>query len=228
MGTSAYYLYIPDFLLRHGHSAITASFVASATGAGSAISRFLTGVASSDERVDIRLLYLGSHVLTGLTVVLVPWLAGSAVAQLALGVMFGLYSGIMWSAYSPLLLQLLGVQRLATAAGVFLFMFGVAYLGGGPAAGWLYTTVDNLNYIFHFSGKFCGLPATAIAVSFAAAETTTATPAAAAAAAALVSKKDDDNADDHDDDDDDKEDDDEEEKKAGEGGGGGGGDDYKG
>ena len=67
--------------------------------------------------------------------------------------MFGSYTGATWTSYCPLLLQLLGVERVATGVGLYLMMMGVGYLAGPPAAAAVYTSSLDYNTVFYFAGK---------------------------------------------------------------------------
>ena len=152
-GLACYYLYLPDFLLHSGYAALTASFVLSATGVGSIPSRLLTGVASNDANIDTVTFFFGIHALAAVATFVAPFAVGSLVAELVLAVLFGVYTGAVWASYSPLLLELLGVRRVATGVGLYLFTMGVGYMAGPPIAGHIYTSSSNFHHIFYFTSK---------------------------------------------------------------------------
>ena len=155
-GLACYYLYLPAFLLHSRYDALTASFVLSATGMGSIPSRLLTGVASNDAKIDTVTFFFGIHALAAVAALAVPFAVDSVAAQLVLAVLFGVYTGAVWASYSPLLLELLGVCRVATGVGLYLFTMGVGYIGGPPLAAHIYTSSGNFHHVFYFTGQ-CGV-----------------------------------------------------------------------
>jgi hypothetical protein len=65
---------------------------------------------------------------------------------------FGMYTGAAWASYSPLLLELLGVGRVATGVGLYLFTMGLGYLAGPPLAAAIYTATHQFHHVFYFTG----------------------------------------------------------------------------
>ncbi|XP_076450290.1 uncharacterized protein LOC143286561 isoform X2 [Babylonia areolata] len=148
---SCYYIYLPDFLLHNRYDHLTASFVLSATGMGSIPARLMTGVASNDPSIETTTFFFGIHALAAVVTLLVPFMAEWVVGQMVLAVLFGVYTGAVWACYSPFLLELLGIRRVADGVGLYLFTMGVGSLAGPPLAGSLYTASGDFHLVFYFT-----------------------------------------------------------------------------
>ncbi|XP_070200170.1 monocarboxylate transporter 13-like [Littorina saxatilis] len=164
-GLACYYLYLPDFLLHSNYDAMTASFVLSATGMGSIPSRLLTGGATNDDNIDATTFFFGIHAMAAVATLLVPFTVGSVVSQMVLAVVFGVYTGAAWASYSPLLLEFLGVWRVANGVGLYLFTMGVGYVAGPPLAASLYTYSRNFHHVFYFTAAMFALASAASMLS---------------------------------------------------------------
>ncbi|KAL8620292.1 hypothetical protein ACOMHN_044971 [Nucella lapillus] len=162
---ACYYIYLPDFLLRNHYDHLTASFVLSATGMGSIPARLLTGVASNDVNIESTTFFFGIHALAAVATFLVPCTVNSVAAQMILAVLFGIYTGSVWASYSPFLLELLGVRRVADGVGLYLFTMGIGYISGPPLAGNIYTLSNNFHHVFYYTGAMFAVASAATMMS---------------------------------------------------------------
>ena len=114
---------------------MSASFSLSIAGIGSLISRILVGWAAADEHIDEKTLYFGSLGITGVATILLPLYGSGIAAQVFYPLIFGVYTGGVYTLVNPITVELVGVHRLATAFGFQNLVSGIGVLIGPPIAG---------------------------------------------------------------------------------------------
>ncbi|KAK7475273.1 hypothetical protein BaRGS_00033504 [Batillaria attramentaria] len=128
---------LPTYTIRlSGLSAIEASFAASMSGVGTVVSRLLGGVLAHDRRVGNLLLYCGFLGVEAFAALVAPPLLTSGQAgAYTYCLLVGLYTGAPISLFSPLTVNVIGLEKSATGLGLNFFAQGVGALIGAPVIG---------------------------------------------------------------------------------------------
>ncbi|XP_033758327.1 monocarboxylate transporter 4-like [Pecten maximus] len=129
------YVHFVRYAIEMGASALNSSFLLSVTGVCDCVSRVLTGVAANDEYIDEIVMYFGTFGLLGISTLIFPLYGSTYGGQLTYAMFLGLYSGCCYSIMNTLIIQLVGVEKLATGYGTCMFFSGAGALIGPPAAG---------------------------------------------------------------------------------------------
>ncbi|NXP50697.1 MOT5 protein, partial [Heliornis fulica] len=138
-----------------GISSMEASYLISAAGIIETVSQLLSGwVADQNwtKKYHYHAAYLG---LVGITNLLCP-LAATFPLLMAYAVAFALFCGGFMALVLPVLVDLVGVQKLHSYLGFASFFAGIAAVGGPPLAGWLYDYTQTYVCSFLFAGA-CAL-----------------------------------------------------------------------
>nr|KAG5688685.1 hypothetical protein BaRGS_014396 [Batillaria attramentaria] len=134
---------LPTYTIRlSGLSAIEASFAASMSGVGTVVSRLLGGVLAHDRRVGNLLLYCGFLGVEAFAALVAPPLLTSGAYTYCL--LVGLYTGAPISLFSPLTVNVIGLEKSATGLGLNFFAQGVGALIGAPVIAPLASAVINM------------------------------------------------------------------------------------
>ncbi|XP_046545777.1 monocarboxylate transporter 12-like [Haliotis rubra] len=152
LGSSAEYLFLPDYFIKQGATFQDASLVISMSGIGSVISRILTGIASGDQKIGGAILHTSTASIMALFTLFVPLFQSSSYLQILFGFFLGLYTGGIWVLMNTLTLDILGLQNFATGVGVVMFFCGTGYLIGPPIAGAILEASGDYYNVFLFSG----------------------------------------------------------------------------
>ncbi|XP_071086601.1 monocarboxylate transporter 12-like [Haliotis cracherodii] len=167
MGSSAIYLYLPDFLRKQGISLQAASFSVATSGVGGVVSRVLTGFAAQDPNIGSGLIFASLNGLMGVLSFLIPLFTSTSATVCVYGFFLGLYTGSSWALFNPITYEILGMDHVATGFGAVMGSCGFGFLIGPPLAGYVFqiSKVYYGVYIFagvmFFSCALCGLLSTA-------------------------------------------------------------------
>ncbi|XP_046568942.1 monocarboxylate transporter 2-like [Haliotis rubra] len=152
MGTSAMYLYLPDFLRKQGISLQAASFSVSTSGIGGVLSRFLTGFAAQDPGVGSGLIFASLNGLMGVLSFLIPLFTSTSVTVCVYGFFVGIYTGSSWALFNPITFEILGVELMATGFGALMGSCGIGFLIGPPLAGYVFKIFQEYYGVYIFAG----------------------------------------------------------------------------
>ncbi|XP_021374582.1 monocarboxylate transporter 4-like [Mizuhopecten yessoensis] len=140
VGIYLVYVHFPRYVIEMGSSPLNASFLMAIGGLCNCISRVLVGMAANSESINENVMYFGTFGLLGLSTLLFPLYAFTYGGQLAYAIFLGLYSGCCYSIINTLIIQLVGIEELATGFGICMFFCGIGSIIGPPLAG---AIVDN-------------------------------------------------------------------------------------
>ncbi|XP_033759009.1 monocarboxylate transporter 3-like [Pecten maximus] len=129
------YVHFVRYAIEMGASSLNSSFLVSVTGVCDCISRFLTGLTANVEDIDENVMFFGTFGLLGISTLIFPLYGSTYGGQLTYAVFLGLYSGCCYSILNTLIIQRVGVEKLATGYGTCMFFSGAGALVGPPAAG---------------------------------------------------------------------------------------------
>ncbi|KAL5004460.1 hypothetical protein ScPMuIL_017916 [Solemya velum] len=128
-------LYLPAYYVSRGSTDIEASFLVTFVGIGSIISRILVGLFVNDETVNARMVFFALLGLAGTSTCFLTLYTGTYAGKVASSLVLGLYTGGEYSIFSAVLLEMMGLERLASSVGASLLVCGIGYLVGPPMAG---------------------------------------------------------------------------------------------
>ncbi|XP_069140532.1 monocarboxylate transporter 12-like isoform X2 [Argopecten irradians] len=148
------YVHFPRYTIEMGSTPLNASFLMAISGLCNCVSRVLTGLAANSESINENVMYFGTFGLLGLSTLLFPMYAYSYGGQFAYAVFLGLYSGCCYSIINTLIIQLVGIEELATGFGICMFFSGVGSVIGPPLAGAIVDNGGSYEYSFILAG-FC-------------------------------------------------------------------------
>ncbi|XP_033756573.1 monocarboxylate transporter 14-like isoform X2 [Pecten maximus] len=154
VGIYLVYVHFPRYTIEMGSTPLNASFLMSVSGLCNCISRVLAGMAANSESINENVMYFGTFGLLGISTLLLPLYAYTYGGQLAFAVFLGLYSGCCYSIINTLIIQLVGIEELATGFGICMFFCGIGSVIGPPLAGAIVDHGGSYEYSFMLAG-FC-------------------------------------------------------------------------
>ncbi|KAL5005558.1 hypothetical protein ScPMuIL_019014 [Solemya velum] len=137
IGNSIVLLYLPSYFIYRGSSFVEAASIMLMMGAGSIFSRILVGFAAVDENTGPRILYTGILGLSGTATCFLSYFASTLPGKVVYTFIYGLYTGGIYALFNSILVELLGIEKLASSFGATLLACGVGTLVGPPIAAFL-------------------------------------------------------------------------------------------
>ncbi|XP_054032535.1 monocarboxylate transporter 5 [Dryobates pubescens] len=138
-----------------GISGMEASYLMAAAGITETLSQLLSGWIADQNWTKKYHYHVAYLVLCGITNLLCP-LATTFPLLMAYVVAFAVFCGGFMALVLPVLVDLVGVQKLHSHLGFAAFFAGLAAVGGPPLAGWLYDYTQTYACSFLFAGA-CAL-----------------------------------------------------------------------
>ncbi|NWH82096.1 MOT5 protein, partial [Piaya cayana] len=138
-----------------GVSSMDASYLISVAGITEMVSQLLSGWAADQNWTKKYHYHVAYLVLGGITNLLCP-LATTFPLLMTYAVAFAVFCGGFMALILPVLVDLVGVQKLHSYLGFAAFFAGIAAVGGPPLAGWLYDYTQTYACSFLFAGA-CAL-----------------------------------------------------------------------
>ncbi|XP_027672287.2 monocarboxylate transporter 5 isoform X3 [Falco cherrug] len=138
-----------------GISSMDASYLISVAGITETVSQLLSGWVADQNWTKKYHYHVAYLVLGGITNLLCP-LATTFPLLMTYAVAFAIFCGGFMALILPVLVDLVGVQKLHSYLGFAAFFAGIAAVGGPPLAGWLYDYTQTYVCSFLFAGA-CAL-----------------------------------------------------------------------
>ncbi|XP_068774578.1 monocarboxylate transporter 5 isoform X2 [Struthio camelus] len=138
-----------------GISSMDASYLVSVAGITEMISQLLSGWIADQNWTKKYHYHMTYLVLCGITNLLCP-LATTFPLLMAYAVAFAIFCGGFLALVLPVLVDLVGVQKLHSYLGFSAFFAGIAAIGGPPLTGWLHDYTQTYVCSFLFAGA-CAL-----------------------------------------------------------------------
>ncbi|XP_051495171.1 monocarboxylate transporter 5 isoform X2 [Apus apus] len=138
-----------------GISSMDASYLISVAGITEMLSQLLSGWVADQNWTKKYHYHVAYLVLSGITNLLCP-LATTFPSLLTYSVAFAIFCGGFMALVLPVLVDLVGVEKLHSYLGFAAFFAGIAAIGGPPLAGWLYDYTQTYACSFLFAGA-CAL-----------------------------------------------------------------------
>ncbi|KAM9268353.1 monocarboxylate transporter 5 [Morus bassanus] len=138
-----------------GISSMDASYLVSVAGITETVSQLLSGWVADQNWTKKYHYHVAYLVLSGITNLLCP-LATTFPLLMTYAVAFAIFCGGFMALVLPVLVDLVGVQKLHSYLGFAAFFAGIAAIGGPPLAGWLYDYTQTYVCSFLFAGA-CAL-----------------------------------------------------------------------
>ncbi|NXD77668.1 MOT5 protein, partial [Halcyon senegalensis] len=138
-----------------GISSMEASYLISVAGVTETLSQLLSGWVADKNWTKKYHYHVAYLVLSGITNLLCP-LATTFPLLMTYVVAFAVFCGGFMALVLPVLVDLVGVQKLHSYLGFAAFFAGIAAIGGPPLAGWLYDYTQTYVCSFLFAGA-CAL-----------------------------------------------------------------------
>ncbi|CAG2186005.1 unnamed protein product [Mytilus edulis] len=146
-------LHLPNYSVTEGYTHEDGAFLMAMIGLGSTVNRILVGIASGDGGLDVLLLYFGSLGLTGASTLIFPLFSGYYIGQCIYAFIFGLYSGAFCALTNPICFEMVGLDNLPTAIGLYFCAIGIGGLIGPPLAGIIIDNGGTYEHSFYISGN---------------------------------------------------------------------------
>ncbi|XP_009562639.2 monocarboxylate transporter 5 [Cuculus canorus] len=138
-----------------GINSMDASYLISVAGITEMVSQLLSGWIADQNWTKKYHYHMAYLVLSGITNLLCP-LATTFPLLMTYAVAFAVFCGGFMALVLPVLVDLVGVQKLHSYLGFAAFFAGIAAIGGPPLAGWLYDYTQTYVCSFLFAGA-CAL-----------------------------------------------------------------------
>lgn len=128
-------LHLPNFSVVKGSTEQQAAFLIFLIGLLGTFGRVITGMAVSPHAIDPVLLNMGVTGVLGIICSLFPFYSNTYAGQSAFSCVFGIYSGALITLITPLIVELLGLEKLSSAVGIMYCIGGIGYIIGPTFAG---------------------------------------------------------------------------------------------
>ena len=135
LGIHLIYVHLPKYATQMGSTSVQASFLVSVSGILGVIGRILTGIAANHKEIDDILLYAGSMGIVSLATLVFPLYSASYAGQVAYAIVLGLYFGCCNVVLGSINIKFAGIECMATAIGLELFIGGIGSITGPVIAG---------------------------------------------------------------------------------------------
>ncbi|XP_046336911.2 monocarboxylate transporter 13-like isoform X2 [Haliotis rufescens] len=153
-GESAFQVHLPNYAESKGTSPQNAAMLFTAMGISSTIARILTGLAGNNPDIGTLLLHTGMLGLAGVNIMLIPVFSSSFKLQIIVCALYGLYGGGPMALLNPILVDLVGVKRLAAGYGLNNMFAGVGLFLGPPFAGLVLEATGRYDLCYFLAGAF--------------------------------------------------------------------------
>lgn len=135
-GAAVTYIHFPAFTIANGSTLFQAAQVVSVLGIVNIVSRLLTGMATSNNGLDISIVFMASGGLAGLVLCIGPPLLGTTFSgQILIAIGYAMYCNCHMALMGPITIELIGLESFTEAYGVELFMEAIGIMIGPPIAG---------------------------------------------------------------------------------------------
>ncbi|XP_052784504.1 monocarboxylate transporter 12-like [Mya arenaria] len=131
------YIYLPDMAIYCGIDELDAAWLLSVVGITNTAARVLFGFLSDRKWVNRSLLYSTALIICGCSTVAAPFMK-SFWSLVLYSTLFGVFGGVTISLTSVLLTDIVGIEKLSDAFGMYSFISGISVFAGPPIAGVLY------------------------------------------------------------------------------------------
>ncbi|XP_014667422.1 PREDICTED: monocarboxylate transporter 13-like [Priapulus caudatus] len=147
------YVHLPAYAHSVGHTEQLASMLISVIGVSNCVGRITFGFMAHHPKVSAQTLYVSAFGAIGVATFFVP--ASTYYGYIvAYCVILGFFSATFGALLPPLLVQFLGLHRMANGYGFLLVYEAVGTLFGAPAAGMMYDAVHTYTSSFYMAGAF--------------------------------------------------------------------------
>lgn len=129
------YLLAPSYFISNGSSPNEASRILSLVGVSSTLTRPLMGFLANSNVADIFLLFLAPYGILGVFTLFLPFYVHLLAGKIIFAILFGLYNCSVYALLNKLTLRITGIENMATAFGLEMFIWGMTGILGTPLAG---------------------------------------------------------------------------------------------
>lgn len=129
------YLLAPSYFISNGSSPNEASRILSLIGVSSTLTRPLMGFLANSNVADIFLLFLAPYGILGVFTIFLPFYVHLLAGKIIFAILFGLYNCSVYALLNKLTLRITGIENMAAAFGLEMFIWGMTGILGTPLAG---------------------------------------------------------------------------------------------
>ncbi|XP_046547741.1 monocarboxylate transporter 12-B-like isoform X2 [Haliotis rubra] len=153
MGYSIQIVHLPSYVRSVGVPQAKVPSLFTAYGLTLTVARFLGGAVCNDKGIDLLMVYTSCQGLKAIAVIFMPLFAHGFPQLVLYQVIYGVYFGFSYILLTPIIVELFGVDKLATVFGVTLCVGGMSYLIGPTIAGALYDITSSYSAGFYIGGS---------------------------------------------------------------------------
>uniref|UniRef100_A0A8D8TUN4 Monocarboxylate transporter 14 n=1 Tax=Cacopsylla melanoneura TaxID=428564 RepID=A0A8D8TUN4_9HEMI len=158
------YFYLTDFVTNRGLSKEEATSILSYIGVTNTIGMVVLGWACDQPWLNVKKTYAVCLIGCGLSTVMMPFFATNYYALLVTCLSFGVFFASNFSCTPIILVELVPLDRFATAYGLTLLAQGIGNLVGPPLAGWVFDVTQVWDYSFFLAGFWIVISGVLIAI----------------------------------------------------------------
>lgn len=158
------YFYLTDFVTKQGLSKEEATTILSYIGVTNTVGMVALGWACDQPWLNVKKTYAGCLIGCGISTALMPCFAQSYWALLITCLSFGVFFASNFSCTPIILVELVPLDRFATAYGLTLLAQGIGNLVGPPLAGWVFDVTQIWDYSFFLAGFWIVISGLLIAI----------------------------------------------------------------
>ncbi|XP_067661782.1 monocarboxylate transporter 12-like isoform X2 [Haliotis asinina] len=152
MGYSIQIVHLPSYVRSVGVPQTKVPSLFTAYGLTLTVARFLGGAVCNQKDIDLLMVYTSCQGLKAIAVIFMPLFAHGFPQLVLYQVIYGVYFGFSYILLTPIIVELFGVDKLATVFGVTLCVGGMSYLIGPTIAGALYDITSSYSAGFYIGG----------------------------------------------------------------------------
>ncbi|KAI5723202.1 hypothetical protein M8J76_002853 [Diaphorina citri] len=158
------YFYLTDFVTNQGLSKEEATSILSYIGVTNTVGMVALGWACDQPWLNVKKTYAACLIGCGVSTALMPLFATNYWALLFTCLSFGIFFASNFSCTPIILVELVPLDRFATAYGLTLLAQGIGNLVGPPLAGWVFDVTQIWDYSFYLAGFWIIISGILIAV----------------------------------------------------------------
>ncbi|XP_046368549.2 monocarboxylate transporter 12-like isoform X1 [Haliotis rufescens] len=153
MGYSIQIVHLPSYVRSVGVPPTKVPSLFTAYGLTLTVARILGGAICNDKNIDLLMVYISCQGLKALLMMFMPLFAHGFAQLVLYQVLYGVYYGFSFILLTPIVVELFGVERLATVFGVTMCIGGMSYIIAPTIAGALYDITSSYSAGFHIGGS---------------------------------------------------------------------------
>lgn len=135
VGLYSMYVHFPAYAWSIGVSEDYNAILMATMGAGSLACRIVVGIFTNGNQARTLFSFTFCSYVTAIVCISGPYLCYNYIGQFAFALMFSFFGNVYIALMSPIVIDLMGLERSVVTTGIALFVIGIGVVGGPPLVG---------------------------------------------------------------------------------------------